>query len=180
MPRPLLFLDVDGTLLPIRGVPRPTTLDEWAEWQRSTNPALTGVDRDHGPHLRALPCELMWATAWMADANEVIAPLLGLPPLPVVDLGELPGASHTGPPDDDTAPLNWKTRALVAVAAGRPFVWLDDEITRVDRAWVAAHHPGPALLHRVDSHGGLTDADLAAVAAWLTVPHPTPRPHASR
>lgn len=47
--------------------------------------------------------------------------------------------------------LHWKTRPLVAWAAGRPFVWLDDEITPTDAAWVAAHHPAPALLHRVDT-----------------------------
>ena len=46
--------------------------------------------------------------------------------------------------------LHWKTRALVDWAAGRPFVWVDDEVTDTDRSWVAAHHHGHALLHRVD------------------------------
>lgn len=66
-----------------------------------------------------------------------------------------------------TGPLHWKTRTLVDTAAGRPFVWLDDEITGRDRDWVAAHHPGPALLHRVDAGAGLTAADFADVGAWL-------------
>lgn len=52
-------------------------------------------------------------------------------------------------------------------AAGRPFVWVDDEITATDRAWVKSHHAGRALLHRVDPRHGLTDADFAAVAEWL-------------
>jgi hypothetical protein len=39
------------------------------------------------------------------------------------------------------AELNWKTRSLIEVAAGRTFVWIDDEITDTDRAWVVAHHP---------------------------------------
>ncbi|MEU2660897.1 amidohydrolase family protein, partial [Streptomyces sp. NPDC007325] len=30
-------------------------------------------------------------------------------------------------------------------------VWIDDELTDRDRAWVAAHHPGRALLLRVDA-----------------------------
>jgi hypothetical protein len=44
---------------------------------------------------------------------------------------------------------------------------LDDEITDVDRRWVAAHHPGRALLHRVDPYVGLTDADVTAIRQWL-------------
>lgn len=78
----------------------------------------------------------------MAEANEVISPRLGLPDLPVVEW-----------PDDDEDPehgLHWKTVFLARWAAGRPFVWLDEEITDADRRWVAAHHPVPALLQRVD------------------------------
>jgi hypothetical protein len=50
---------------------------------------------------------------------------------------------------------------------GRRFVWLDDEITDGDRRWVQAHHPSKALLHRVDSFVGLTDADFAVIRQWL-------------
>jgi hypothetical protein len=49
-------------------------------------------------------------------------------------------------------------------------VWVDDEVTDADRDWVAAHHPGRALLHRVDARLGLTDGDYAALAAWLRRP----------
>ncbi|MBB4779403.1 hypothetical protein [Streptomyces rapamycinicus] len=42
-----------------------------------------------------------------------------------------------------------------------------DEVTDTDRAWVAAHHPGHALLHRVDARLGLTDGDYAALGLWL-------------
>jgi hypothetical protein len=93
----------------------------------------------------------------MDDANDEIAPLLGLPALPVVDW----------PDADEDGPLHWKTRTLVAWADGRPFVWVDDEISDVDRAWVAVHHDGPALLHRVDPGQGLTDNDFAVIGDWL-------------
>jgi hypothetical protein len=103
----------------------------------------------------------------MADANEVVAPRLGIPVLPVVDW-----------PDDEDDPqpgagLHWKTVALSRWAAGRPFVWLDDEITGADQRWVAMRHPRPALLHRVDPHSGLTGADFAAVGQWLLLHNET-------
>ncbi len=48
------------------------------------NPLLAGLDAEHGRRLAALPADLVWATTWMAEANEVLAPRLGLPQLPVV------------------------------------------------------------------------------------------------
>jgi hypothetical protein len=68
----------------------------------------------------------------MSEANEVIAPRLGLPALPVVVWPEEDGELPRG--------LHWKTMGLTEWAAGRPFVWLDDE---------------------------LTDADISAVHQWL-------------
>jgi hypothetical protein len=147
---PLIFVDVDGTLLPFGAV--------------SDYPHFAKMDRRLGPRLLALGCELWWATAWMADANDVIGPLLGLPLLPVVDLP----AWEDGFVDDA---LCWKTRTLVAHAAGRPFVWLDDEPTAADEEYVAAHHAGPALLYRTDPEIGLTGADFDAVTDWLLA-HP--------
>ncbi|MDH6108875.1 hypothetical protein P3T36_002245 [Kitasatospora sp. MAP12-15] len=168
--RPLLFVDVDGPLLPFcapsypayptysscRKGPEP----EWAD----ANPLLVRINPEHGLRLAALPCELVWATAWMEDANEFIAPLIGLPELPVVSWPD------SVDEDEQTwrAGLHWKTRALLDWAAGRPFAWIDDETTDNDRAWVRAHYPAQALLHHVDPCRGLTDADFAALDTWLS------------
>ncbi|TNM25726.1 hypothetical protein [Streptomyces sedi] len=151
---------MDGTLLPYASATLPTTDAEWDAWQHPSNPALATVDPAHGPRLLGLECALMWATGWMAHANEVIAPLVGLPRLPVCALPDSPLEETPGGP-------HWKTETLVATAAGRPFVWVDDEIGASDRDWVAAHHGGPALLHRVDPLRGLGERDFAVLTDWL-------------
>jgi hypothetical protein len=96
----------------------------------------------------------------MGEANQVVAPLIGLPDLPVVRW-----------PDTETGQgprgLHWKTRPLVEWADGRPFIWVDDEISAMDRQWVTADHPAPSLLHRVDPSQGLTGPDFTALTDWL-------------
>jgi hypothetical protein len=156
--RPLLFLDVDGTLLPfgqdLQRKPGDAALDSHLV---RLNPAV-------GLRLAALPCKLVWASAWEDEANAEVAPRIGLPGLPVVTW---PEPSAEGEREDQWFGLHWKTRALVEWATGRSFAWVDDEITDADREWVSDHHRGRALLQHVDSSRGLTDADFAALDAWL-------------
>ncbi|ATL26080.1 HAD domain-containing protein [Streptomyces formicae] len=170
---PLLFLDVDGPLIPF-GATREQLPDGYPTYGTGraalravdANPLITRLDPALGDRLLALPCTLVWATTWMSEANECVAPWLGLPQLPVV--------TWPDPSTEDEHPrgLHWKTRPLLAWAAGRPFAWVDDEITDTDRAWTAAHHPSRSLLHRVDPGLGLRDGDFAMLDAWLRVSGP--------
>ncbi len=102
----------------------------------------------------------MWATTWMEEANEVLAPLLGLPALPVLDWPE-PSV------EDRYYRLHPKTRSVLAWAGGEAFAWIDDEITAADQEWVDQHHSGAALLLPVDPRHGLTEPDLATLEQWF-------------
>jgi len=155
---PLLFLDVDGPLLPFGG----SGPSEWGA--TSDAPHLSRLRVDVGPRLAALPCTLVWATTWLEDANTEIAPRLGLPALPVVTWPEPTEAQER---EDQWLGLCWKTRTVVEWAAGRPFAWVDDEITRADREWVSSNQQAPAMLRSVDATYGLADRDFAVLGAWL-------------
>ncbi len=171
MSRPLLFLDVDGPLNPyaaqperrpegcttIRVPPTGPAADEDAVLARRRRPLRVWLNPDHGRQLLGLGYELCWATTWMAEANRWIAPVLGLPELPFVDFGE---ALFRERPDG----VHWKTAALVAHAGGRPFAWVDDELSDLDDAYVAAHHRAPGLFHHVDPRIGLRDEDFRLLA----------------
>jgi hypothetical protein len=63
----LLFLDVDGPLLPFGEDPQRAL--------RGTTPdsRLARLTSEVGNRLVALPCELVWATTWEKEANAEIA-----------------------------------------------------------------------------------------------------------
>ncbi|MFW5418185.1 hypothetical protein J0910_16360 [Nocardiopsis sp. CNT-189] len=170
--RPLLFIDVDGPLNPFRSAPgrRPASYtahtmlpDSWTAMHGGPDgfqvrPLTVLLDPRHGPKLQALPFEPVWATTWEHEANEWIAPHLGLPPLPVVEWER----THF----TDPAGLHWKTRALAGYAAGRPFAWIDDEITPRDTEWAREHYPEHCLLLRIAPELGLRDGDFAELREW--------------
>ncbi|MFE3170306.1 hypothetical protein ACFXPA_31855 [Amycolatopsis sp. NPDC059090] len=87
-----------------------------------------------------------------------------MPSLPVVRWPEPSAAEER---EDRWFGVHWKTRTLVEWADGRPFVWVDDEITERDQEWVRARHPGRALLHRVAPDRGLAEEDLVVIGEWL-------------
>lgn len=175
MARPILYLDVDGPLNPFAA--KPHRRPEGYETHRLLPPSWVARCREmypgrrvkelrvwlnpaHGPQLLALAdrFELVWATTWEHDANEWIAPRIGLPELPVVEWAT---SKRFGP--DGTF---FKTAELVQHAGGRPFAWVDDDLNTRDRRYVEREHLGAALLHWVDPAKGLLDTDFAALEAW--------------
>ncbi|MFJ2740616.1 hypothetical protein ACIO3O_13205 [Streptomyces sp. NPDC087440] len=177
----MLLVDVDGPLNPYAakaqrrpegyGTHRMLT-PRWeaiqrrgtAAWEipyKPLKPLRVWLNPDHGPALRALPFDLVWATTWEEEANDYIGPVLGLPELPWI--AWRPDGRPRGGPGGG---VFWKTPEIVEWARGRAFAWIDDEITDADRAWVGERHGGPALLHRIDPRKGLVEADFRTLAAW--------------
>lgn len=152
---PLLFLDVDGPLNPHRASNNQAKKNGYVT--RRMNGHQVRLKRSHGTSLRELPYTLVWGTFWEHNANLWISPALGLPDLPVCGLPDY-GVSPSG--------LLYKTAPIVEYANGRPFAWVDDELTDADHAWVADRHPGPALLHHVDPALGLAEDDFTLLAHW--------------
>jgi HAD domain in Swiss Army Knife RNA repair proteins len=156
--RPLLLLDFDGPLNPYRAkvVPPGYEPQEIVEgektWRVLINPR-------HGAELTALAetFDLVWATSWEHGANRLLSPLLGLPSdLPTIVWPRRESVAGRG---------SWKTSYVADWVGERPFAWVDDEVDRYDRI----HLQGlgqPHLVHRVESHVGLTAADFAVLREW--------------
>ncbi|MFE0425805.1 HAD domain-containing protein [Streptomyces sp. NPDC058953] len=165
--RPLLLIDVDGPLNPYGGKPerRPegyTTHRMRPEGWPGTKPLRVWLSPDHGRELLALAefFDLVWATTWQGEANRWISPPLGLPELPFIDWPVMHGAAPRG--------TFWKTQYILDFAAGRPFAWVDDDITELDREFVAQRHLAAALLLHIDHRIGLTRPDFDALKQWAT------------
>lgn len=159
MTRPLLLIDVDGPLNPHARSNRKKGREKIYTRYR-----LLGYDvwlwRWHGEELLKLAdsYELVWCTTWEHQANELIGPKIGLPDLPVINFPASPSK-----PD---ARLYFKTPTVIEYAAGRPFAWIDDEVTKWDIEYVETLHGGPAKLIPVDPGTGLTQTHFDQLAAW--------------
>ena len=89
--------------------------------------------------------EIIWATAWDGGANTYVSGKLQLPDYPFIDFGGIDVEYRRVPvglrplPHEDPG---FKTPYLVERAAGRQFVWVDDEISEGAEAYLRRVHKG--------------------------------------
>lgn len=126
----------------------------------------------HGEWLTGLSdlYELTWCTTWWRVANDRIAPLVGLPDLPAL---ELPDAWPNVPRD-----ISAKTPHVRRYAQGRALAWIDDDIDDRDAEALTRLKPDDrsplagtqrcvsALTLNVDPDVGLTEGHIERLRSW--------------
>lgn len=177
-PRPVVALDVDGVLNALApapgagGVPHTVTVPAGA---LPNSPFLAGGGlRDltatihlhpaHGEWIRRLleRADVWWATTWEGAANTHLAPLLGIDPLPVLNLRA--GVPFGIARDRDSAAAKAWALTDLAEETGAPVVWVDDGNLRwAGTTWLA----GRGLAVPVAPDAGLTATHRSAVEEFL-------------
>ncbi len=158
--RPWLLIDVDGVLNPLV-VADGFDIHELTPIGWTRPPLHVQLTPRHGEWINALTdvFDLAWATTWEDSANLLIGPIVGLPELPVVHFAF------------DAPRRIWgicaKTPGVAEWVGKRPFVWMDDDISDLDRTWLTEYADvGQFHLQQINPLTGLTQDDLAAVRQW--------------
>ena len=153
--RPLLLIDVDGVLNPF-DMDHDLAPELGFELYRITvhdgrcfSVLLNPI---HGAWLNELAADfdLVWATTWGHEANELIGPKIGLPALPVIE------------PVRRGLYRIEKFDPARKFVRGRPFAWIDDNFEYGVHDWAARRNRAgwPALLVRPNPEVGLTEAHI--------------------
>lgn len=170
--RPVWLLDIDGVINalargPVHGSWPP---DAWV--QRVIRADMPG----HGPMVLPIyaarpvldfigyvfgsgSAEVRWHSTWRTAAVTELAPVLGLPPIPISIAPEW---------TDHTLSGWWKLPAARRVlASGRPLVWTDDDLSVYAGELGDLGARSDTLLIGPDPYTGLSGADLDRIAAFL-------------
>ncbi|WP_248959787.1 hypothetical protein [Sphaerisporangium perillae] len=107
--------------------------------------------------------DVAWATGWNEEANRLLAPVLEIPPMPVLAMPRVPFQPR------DKVPV------IAAFAAERPAVWIDDAHTPEALDWAEDRHE-PTLLITIDPEIGLDRASVDVALRWVQGLERAPRP----
>lgn len=158
--KPWLLIDVDGVLNPnpMHSGSVPLAFEgQGFEIHRIRpdgfyNTFNVGLTPKHGEWLLAMTdvFRLGWATSWEHDANVHIGPKVGLPELPVAEVGN----------------RGYKVGGILDLVVNDPFVWLDDAASEYEKRDLDVLHPSKHLVIDVNPRVGLTQDDLRIARDW--------------
>ena len=170
--RPVWLLDIDGV---VNALGRGSVLGIWPE-QAWLGAVVRAMIPRRGPMVlpimaarpvldfvaevvRADAVEVRWHSTWREAAVTELAPVLGLPDIPVSVAPE-----WTDPPPG----VWWKLPAAQrVVAAGRRLVWTDDDLAVLGDGLGSVSASPDALLLSPDPRTGLAAADLDRIRRFL-------------
>ena len=158
--KPWLLIDVDGVLNP-NPLMSGHLSERFAAWgfsihkirpkgfQRSFN---VGLNPAHGEWLLAMTdvFRLGWATSWEHEANTKIGPKIGLPKLPVAEVGN----------------RGYKVDGILDLVDSASFVWLDDNASYAEKRDLDVLSPSPFMVIDIDPYVGLTEDHLVNAREW--------------
>jgi len=147
MAKPLLLIDIDGVLRPTVFTPSRGYDIYYLKGRK------VYLSEQMGGEVLALASdfELVWATGWEDQANELIAPILGLPSLPVIHFNRA---------------LD-KIAGITGFVGDRPLVWWDDWVEEGEAEWVRQRNlHTPTKLIRINHLSGLMPQDFAATRCF--------------
>lgn len=162
-PRPVAFLDVDGTIATLVDTasdfsdPRVVWTEDPATGARY-NPDVVGWI-----HELSTLAEIRWLTAWTESARTQLAPALGLPDFPAIHFR-----------DHRHKDLDWKHSAILGQLTDephRPVLWIDDEIHHRDAySDLMTHALGkktPFFAVQPTLSDGITEAHMLRIREFL-------------
>lgn len=163
--RPILAIDVDGviSLFGFESPPPP----EVARFELvDGTPHCISIAAAERIRRLGSQFELVWATGWQERANDRLALLTGIGPLPVIEFD-----AHRSRGDAaKTTAAHWKLGAIGEFSAGRALAWIDDSFDQSCFAWAERREADgePTLLVPTDPEIGFEEAQAQVVSEWAT------------
>lgn len=160
MNKPLLGLDIDGVL---NAFSDPFELPSHTEMHVGGYWVLLNIE-EHSQWITELKehFDIVWATMWTHQANEYIAPVLGIGPFPVIDHNQIPDSV-----DERTLGGidSFKIATIDPYIGNRPFAWIDDDISHVAEQW-ASERDAPTKLVKPDPMFGMQREHIDELIEW--------------
>ena len=105
--------------------------------------------------------EMVWATGWQERANDRLPQIIGIGPLPVIEI-DGPGVAPK------SGPAHWKLEPLDRFVGERAVAWIDDSFDQSCFEWAEAREAGgsPTLLVPTEPDLGLEEGHVAALEYW--------------